>query len=380
MAFCPNFNSFSKLIRQIKHSVLIDEDKEKDLRYDVWTTTQKHVEDLFTKGVDSLPGGKANSQHVISKVEGALKRIDQSTESAPEFMSDIIDSNSNIEHSIALHEIMESVKGEADKARNLGIEVSKLTADGVLPVLPLSRVAASIGRKIAFQQRIRFKSNDTDKKTPAEIETMYYAVGNKALTELEEKGYVNLHKNPNTIKDYLDANEVHKDRVKTNITTNKVKGVSLNEDMFGIEAESEEAQYFLNRSGANIEDTQLGVITNVLSAVRQITQPATITMPDKAPTKSMADLAEGDDQFIKIDEETAKIRKKLYDTPVYVHSTIHDLMGMLNKESAKTGQSGSNIIREAFGDHPQLIRSLFGLKRSDDYSVDKKESVSGQNL
>lgn len=380
MAFCPNFNTFSKFVRAIKQSVLIDKDKDKDLRYDVWSTTQEHVATLFKKGVDALPGGRNNSSHVMSKVESALLRIKASPKSASKFVTDIIEDDENIAYSIALHELMESVKGESDKARNLGIDVVSISNTGVLPALPMSRVAASIGRKIAFQQGFRFKSDKTDKKTPAEIETLYYAVGNRALLALEKKGYVVMRDNLGTIKDYITSDEMNVEFPEINVITKNALSVSLNERKFGIKAGTTEAAYFLKRTDSDIAGTKLGVIADMLGAVRQITQPSTIVMPDKAPTKTMEELAEGDDQNIAPDEKTEKIRKKLYDTPVYVHNTIHELMTLLNEESVKTGKSGSKIIKEGFSGHPTLINSLFGLKRSDDYSIDKKESVAGQNL
>ena len=380
MAFCPKFTTFSELVRGINHNVLINKDKEKDLRYDIWGTTPAEVRNLFEKGTEALPGGDSNSPHVIDKVEGALKRILASDKEAKNFQDDIINDESSIAYSIALHEIMESIKGEADKARNLGIPVESIAADGILPTLPMSRVAASIGRKIAFQQGHRFKSNKSDPKTAVDIETMYYAVGNRALVELQEKGYVTLHENPATIKDYIEKSEIKQEFPKLGITTTKVQGISLVESKFGIEPDTEQAKYFLNRTAADLTNTELGVTTDMLSAVRNITQPATITLPDKEAKMTMEELAELDDPRVKIPKKIAEARKKLYDTPLYVNNSVHDLMMLLSKESQASGKSASTIIKEKFGAHPSLINSLFGLKRSQDYSVDKKESVRGQNL
>lgn len=380
MTFCPKFTTFKNFVRGIPHSVLIDETTERDLRYDIWNTNDKKVREMFTKGAESLPENENNSSHVIDKVKGALNRIDQAEKDADQFMDDIIYNDDNIALSIALHELMESVKGEADKARNLGIPVDTLASDGILPTLPMSRVAASIGRKIAYQQKFRFKTNKDDAKTAAEIETLYYAVGNKALGMLQEKGYVKMHKNPPTIKDYLTRAEVKKEFPKINQKTNKYQGITLQEDKFGVEPGNEQANYFLNRTAADLSGTELEVITNALSAVRQVTQPAAITVPEKSATKSEKELAANDDRNITIDKKTAKARKKLYDNAVYLDTEIHSLMGMLAAEAEKTGKTGSQIVRDKFGKHPSLIKSLFGIKRSQDYSVDKKESVRGQNL
>lgn len=291
MAFCPNFNSFSKLIREIEHSVLIDKDKDKDLRYDVWGTTQEHVVNLFQKGVSALPGGKNNSNAVITKIENALRRVSESPKDPKEFINEIINDENNIEYSIALHELMESIKGESDKARNLGIDISEITNKGVLPALPMSRIAASIGRKVAFQQGFRFKTDENNRKTAAQIEEMYYAVGNKALVALEKKGYVTLNSKVPTIKDYIDITELKKEFPKVGITTNRALSVSLDETKFNIKPNSEESHYFTKRTEADLTDTTLGAITDMLGAVRQITQPATIVMPDKTAYKSEASVS-----------------------------------------------------------------------------------------
>jgi len=382
MSFCPNYNYFTKYIQAFRQNVEIDKQKDKDLRYNVWGTTATHVSEMFSKGIDALPWDDNNSQHVKSKIERSLKNITESPKSIQGFMKDIInnDDGNNIEFSIALHELMESVKGEADKARNIGIEISEVSETGVLPSLPLSRLAASIGRKIAYQKGYRFKSQEVNPSTAAEIETLYYAIGKLALEGLEQKGYVKVSDGMSTIKDYIDITELSKEFPKTNVATDKVLSVSLDEKKFGIKANTPESAYFLNRTESDLTDTELGTITDVLRAVRQVTQPSQYQLPDASPTQTMEELAERDDQNIGIDPKTEAVRKKLYDTPVYVHSSVHDLMTLLNKEAMKTGKSASKIIKEKFQGHQEVINSLFGLKRSDDHSIDKKESVAGQNL
>lgn len=382
MAFCVNYNKFQEFLHKINQTVEIDKNKEKDLRYDVWSTTSKQVSDLINKGVDSITWDENKSRHIKSRIEAALKRVDESPESASDFVKDIIndEDGNNIEYSIALHELMESVKGEADKARNLGIEISEISNDGILPSLPLSRIAASIGRKIAYQKGYRFKSQKINESTPAEIETLYYGIGKLALSGLELKGYVKLQENLSTIKDYIEENELKKEFPKTNIKTDKVLSVSLTVDKLGIKPGTAEVYYFLNRSESDITDTKLGTITDIMRAVKQVTQPAEIALPDTKIKLSKKQLAENDDPNIVINPITEEVRKSLYDKPLYVNKSIHSLITLLNKESLRSGRSASQIVKDKFNGHPTLINSLFGLKRSDDFSIDKKESVAGQNL
>lgn len=382
MAFCVNYNKFQEFLHKINQSVEINKNTEKDLRYDVWSTTSKQVSDLINKGTESITWDENKSRHIKSRIESALKRVDESPESASDFIKDIIndEDGNNIEYSIAMHELMESVKGEADKARNLGIDVSEVSNDGILPSLPLSRIAASIGRKIAYQKGYRFKSQKINESTPAEIETLYYGIGKLALSGLELKGYVKLQENLSTIKDYIDIGELKKEFPKTNVKTDKVLSVSLSTDKLGVKPGTPEADYFLNRSESDITDTKLGTITDILRAVKQITQPAEIALPDTKVKLSKKQLAENDDPNIVINPVTEEVRKNLYDKPLYVNKSIHSLITLLNKEALRSGRSASQIIRDKFQGHPTLINSLFGLKRSDDFSIDKKESVSGQNL
>ncbi len=385
MSLCTLVNEvFDKYINGIDQAVEIEKDKDKKLRYNVWKTTSAEVKGLFEKGISVLPkGDEFNSQPVLSKIERALERINESDKTADVFMAQVINSDSNIEMSIALHEVMESVKGESDKARNLGIEVSAVTAHRVLPALPLSRIAASIGRKIMFQKGYRYSSAETDKKTSAEIETLYYQAGWEAIQLLDKKGYLTISDDINTIKDYINATDLKKKNPETNVVTNgdnNVMSVALNEEKFGIKADSVEAKYFLDRTESDVTDTSMGVIIDTLGAVRQITQPSTIVLPDTEVKQTAEDLAERDDQRTALDPVMAEVRKKLYDTPVYVQNTVHGFMELLNKEAFKKNKSGSKLIQDKLKAHPLLVESLFGIKRADNFSVDKKQSIKGQNL
>jgi hypothetical protein len=319
MSLCTLVNeAFDKYITGIDQAVEIEKTKDKALRYNVWETTSEHVSSLFKKGTSVLPKGKEyNSQHVLTKIENALRRINQSAKTAEVFQAQVIDSENNIDMSIALHEVMESVKGEADKARNLNIDVSAITSQKVLPSLPLSRVAASIGRKILFQKGFRYSSAKTDKKTSAEIEALYYQAGFDALSLLQDKGYVDINENINTIKDYINVTELNKTFPETNVVTdsdNMVMSVSINEKKMGIEAGTVEADYFLNRTDSDLTDKRLGVIVDMLTAVRQITQPSTIVLPDNKVKQTAKELAARDDQKTALDPVTDRVRKKILST------------------------------------------------------------------
>ena len=377
---CPDLKDFARNLFKFDETVEIDKDKDKPLRFNVWAVTPDHVKNLFKNDTtDGLPQ-KNVSRAVMQKIDNSLKRIRESAESAATFRKEILDTRGNILHSIALHEIMESVKGESDKARNKGIEISSITNDGILPALPLSRVAASIGRKIMFQKGYRFKSAKKEEGSAKNIEEMYYTVGKNTLDDLAEKGYVDIHEGLATIKDYIDEADMKKEFPEKELTTDKVMSVSINTKKLGIKADTPESQYFLNRTAANLNDTELGTITEMLRTVRQVTQASTIVLPEIKIGMSLEDLAEKDAPGMTLDTKTAAIRKQIYDTPTFVNGSMHDLMKLLNEEVNDTGESATTILSDTLGKESGAVQSLFGLKRSDDYSVDKKESIAGQNL
>ena len=380
MKNCMNFNDFKRFIHATDKEVAIDRDKDKKLRFNVWETTPEHIKNLFEgKGIDAELEKDA-SLHVLSKIERALQRINESTKPAAEFKKKILDSEYNIELSIAMHELIESVKGEADKARNMGIEITKVSPDGILPALPRSRLAASIGRKIAFQKGYRFKSFKENPATPVEIETLYATLGENALQGLVDKGYAEFHTELPTIKDYLTRAELKKEKLRKELTTTNALSVSLKSDVLGVKENSQEAHYFLKRSSADLYETELGTITDMLRVVRQVTQPSTIVLPDTKATMSKEDLRDLDDPNVYLSDTLEDAREKLYKAPLYVHDSLHGLFQELNKEVMRTGKSATSLVTKAFGIKKSMLNSLFGLKQSDDYSIDKKESVSGQNL
>ena len=373
-----------KYLHDIDQKVEVNKHKDKPLRFNIWEITQAHVADMFGKGGLAKIPKEGNSPQVLKKIENALKRVESNTEreAAADFFDSVISDPENIAMSVALHEIVESVKGEADKAQNLGIDVVSV-ANETLPVVPMSRVAASIGRKLVYQMGHRFKSQEENRSTSEEIEALYYGAGKLALERLSQAGYVDLHSNLPSIKDYINKDELKLDYVESNVKTVKGKHVltvSLNEEAMGI-ADGNTISYFTNRSEADISNTKLGVITSALGAIRQVTQPSTIVAPDTSVRLTPEDLLDLDNNYLTPDPVTDSARQKLYENPLYVNTPVHGLMGLLNKRVLDSGESGSDIVKKLFGKkNSGLIESLFGIKRSDAHSKDKKESIAGQNL
>lgn len=387
---CPNRKDFVKLIVGIDKATEIKKKKENPLRYDVWGTTDADVLTMLDSlTAESLPEQESNSVSIFNKLKSTLIRIQKNPRKPTKLIEDLksADDQDVIRMSIALHEMMESVKGEADKARGADIAITDIATEGVLPGMPTARIAASIGRKILFQQGYRIKNTEEDKKTPVDVEALYHTVGRNALSLLEDKGYVKFSEDSGTIKDYILAKDVDKafqGRARGDssvpVVTDTSK-VSLVDSKFGIsDIESQEALYFLHREVSDISNTELGAVTDALSAIRQITQPAKYRAPDKHKVMSNQDFREADDQNVKLGDTSHDVRKKLYEKPLKVHNAVHELLSLLHAEVEKTGSTATKILKRKYKTTPHLFRALFGVKNSDLFSIDKRESTAGQNL
>ena len=207
---CPNFDKFLEAILEFDQKVIIDQDKDKPLRYNVWETLQSEVAAVTDKLSTKVLPDENQSLRIAEKIQNAIKRIKSNPKDGGSIQEDIFNDDNNIALSIALQEVMESVKGEADKARNMGQDPSTVSKSGVLPALPLSRVAASIGRKIAFQKGYRFKRG-TDEESAALIESFYYSIGKEAIADLERKGYATIDDGIPTLMDYQNKKDLKKD-------------------------------------------------------------------------------------------------------------------------------------------------------------------------
>ena len=395
---CIPLDVFLKHVKQF-NQVTINPDTEKNLRFQVWDIKPEHVHKLVnSQSSEGLPG-RYDSKHVLAKIDSALNRIRKSRKKASQFIEDIVGNDStgvdggSITNSIALHEVMEAIKGEANKARNNSIELELVSENKFLPRLPLSRVAASVGRKIMYSSQARFKSNEDSVKNAAEIEQMYYTVGLNALRDLEAKGYVNMQEGEATIADYDDSQKSN-DKSTTNATvTTEARSVTLNTKKLGLskykaaskngksQSLTDEASYFLSKQTSSIQGTELGTIVDILGVVRNVTQPSAITIPDLGSPDTKRDLKDGDPDGNVQSPSTEKAREKLYKNPLYVNSAVHEFLKLLSRQgSDSSGESAVKMLTEGFAGNKVMLQSLFGIKFSDDHSVDRKDSVSGQNL
>jgi len=393
--YCPSIESYIRYHREL-NGIDINPDTEKNTRFDVWSVTPKNIHEMINSNSSAEMPGIEASRYVKSKINNALSRVAKSKVDISDFLADIIGNDkdnidtANADKSIALREVMEAIKGEADKARNNDIDMSLLEVEGILPALPLSRIAASIGRKSLYFDQIRFKSNDESVKDAAEIEQLYYTHGLIILRQLEDKGYVNFHEDHPTIRDYTDS-EIADNKFSTAATVvTDVRSISLNTDKLGVSKFdskkptelTQEAAFFLNRTESDIKGTKLGKIVDVMTAVGHVTQASLTELPDTVEADPNRVLSDNDPKSNVNDPISDSARQKLYDNPLRVNKSVHGLIKLLSEAMEEAGQdsSASQIIAKAFKGSPIKFNSLFGIKASNDFSVDRKESIQGQNL
>lgn len=390
MRGCIPRSLFDEYIQELDETSLVNEQEHNDLRFDIWSIVNTDLQDVIGKSnLDKLKS-EHNSRFVFTRITNALRRLKRAVGKGQEFKKDIIDHPNNIQLTIALHELMESVKGEADKARNNGIELSKLISGEFLPSVPMARVVASIGRKIAFQKGIRFTRKDDSKKSfarsAADIEELYYGLGRLAVEELESLGYVKIHEDATIIQDFVRIDDLRDAGKPLTVKEVRGPGISLVEKKLHIGQEGskipvhkrESVKYFLNRTAANLDQTELGAITDMLRIARQLTQPSSVVLPDTRFERTPEDLRKKD--VVTLDPEMDEARLALYNTPLYVNNAVHEMLRLLNQMVAEDGRSASALLTTRLGVEEGAVQSLLGLKVSDDYSIDKKESIGGQNL
>ncbi len=390
---CPDPAHVKSLVIGIDKVIEIDKNKENDLRFDVWETTPNMLRKLMTSlNIEDLPESERNSVSIRDKLSRTLARIKSNENKATGFTDSVIKDNKAdpIALSIALYEMMEAVKGEADKSRNLETSLGAIAPNGILPGLPVARIAAVIGRKILFQKGYRIKSTQENQKTPVDVEALYLAVGTNALNNLETKGYVKFFNDKATIKDYTLSEDMGKPfqgkgrnsgrNKNEGETTRHTKAVALNEKTLGIVKGTNEERYFTDRNKSDITDSPLAALTDTLSAIRQITQPSEIDLPHTDNVMTDAEFRAKDDQKVKVGDTLHKVRKKLYEKPLKVNNAVHELLQLLHQEVLASGLPATKVIRGMLNTSPEVFRSLFGVKNSDLFSVDKTSSIAGQNL
>jgi len=397
MSKCPDPRLFNEYVREL-NMVNVEENTEKNFRYNVFAVDPEDINVAVRNGNADLLPGIEKAKPVLNKVDNALgraalsyKNLDSGHKSiVNKFRDDFVGKKNDANEdaalmSIAMLELIDATKGDVDKARKYGLDTKGTLIGNTIPAVPLSRLAASIGRKSMFTYGLRFQSTKGDKKTAAEIESLYYMEGLVGLELLQKAGYLDFSTGVTTIQDYKISGTVDEDYAPAKLVTG-VRSVFLNTKALGIKnttadgVEAAETAHFNDRSGADLSRTALGVIVETLGAIRNVTQPSNDIAPDTVKKPKSLPLKRNDPYGNVQNESTESGRQKLYDSPLYVSKEVHKFASALSRITDGVKEpSASGYLKRLYAKAPLLLKSVFGIQTSNEQSVDNNERTTGQN-
>lgn len=372
---CPPRKTVRSLLQSLDKAVAVQKDANNPLRVNVMEIGDSVVLQLLTRlDVSPLDNyGIEISTSLKNKLKSALKRYKKNESKDPKIVRNIV-STDVVPLSIATKDILDAVQGESQKYKKYNLDQPQ-----GLPNVPLPRLAASIGRKIAYKSGFRFantaSNSQTYKASPSEIEGMYYVLGMAAIKRLENVGAITLHKNAPTVKDYVTDKELDVTFPEIGVITAEVPSLSLNKEYFGIK----DTAYFTDLDSDSIAGTPFGAVVDLLKAANYVLQPTHYRVPDTSAAKNY-DYTAVDARNIQPDPISHEAREKLYKKPLTVNAGAHKFLQLLHKEVERSGDNASTILNRIFKNRPLLYQNLFGIKNHNRVSVDKQSSVAGQNL
>ncbi len=378
---------FATVRRLAKERILADFD-EKDVRVNLWDITGEAIRDMVHKGV--LTKGVAEhigTGAVTEKLKNALRRTRKNQSVLDEFLQKLgnrvigtkgeFDSDVMRNQAIALSVVLESVKGEVDKAGNEGLRVEQIGSHGgAIPNLPAHRLAATIGRKILYAQGFRL-TKKTNRKgraitSPAQVELAYYSVGLRHLQNLEKNGFLSIEKDKPTIKDYLRGRESRRKHGEEAIIYD-VPAVILNPEAFGIDmkniANDPAMEYFTNQANARLEDTDMDTMLGALRAINLVSDPEHVTFPNGEYRNA--------DAYVPGDT-VEDARSFLEETPHHIDPDVESFIGLLADKVKKGTSSASRWIANNIVTG-RVHKNLFGVERDNSF-VSDQASLTGRNL
>ncbi len=361
-------------------------EQDPDVRVNIWEIWDEAVDAMIRN--QTVPQGM-ESNRIQQKLQTALANVRNQEETLDPFIENLQttftddgkvtgDMLAMRQQAIALQEVMDSLKGEVDKAGNEGIDVKDVSAGkGEIPNLPAHRLAATIGRKIMYLEGYRFKKGEGKGAQSRHVEFSYYMIGMTALESLEDNGFIKLHEagaQP-TIKDYLDNINQNRDYRPGKNITHDVPAVELKLKSLGIKSKSDPAmKYFTDRATAEIDNHPLNVYVNALRAINLVSQPENITFPD---TTKPSEVRHNIDVY-QPDSVVEGTRKELETKPVYIDSDLHDFFLLMYNDLKNTDRSASSWLNDQITNQ-KTLRNLFQVERSNSVVADQA-SFSGRNL
>lgn len=383
---CIKIEDFMDLLKDIAQAVEIDQLGDRETRVNVWKIADETVDTM----IDTLevPNQVFDaSGHTSRKLANDLNIPANHKEKIAQLVtrmkenSLLGDSDAKAMRSqmVALKEVMAAVKGEVDKANNMNVELDVISPDGV-PNVPMSRVAAMIGRKVLYQNGYRATSLGDDGKA-AQSEHLYYLVGEKILESLEAGGFVKINEansGQSTLVDYIQGDKAKVDRSKP--TSDKVKSITFLPKSLGVskDKDSNDMDALLGRSSEG-SDSVFGSYQKIIDAVHRVTVPEKITFPTIG-SENRDNKVRHQRNSYEASKELKKAVKEVEDKPLYLNSDIHSLLGNIAKEIEGSGMSASSWIRRNKNvNDSAILASLFNVEKSNDIVSDNASHV-GRNI
>lgn len=376
---CTPRNTVKGMLRNIAKDVEIDRNTDKETRVNVWEITDKKVMDMFESfsskdvQVDSkrIKGKLDRSLDVAEKFRPAMQTFVKSLQTVTVNGVQTTSDKSARHQAIALKDIMDSIKGEIDKAGNENVNINDISNDGVNPYIPLHRLAATIGRKILYLEGYRFKKISDSKGSAVDVERAYYRSGMVAINNLQDNGFISVHEGRGSIKDYLD--DISSKRNYSEKVTTEVSVVELNLKAFDVTAKSSAKKYFTDKSIIDINNHPLSAYVKVIESINYVSQPSNITLPSTSPIKER----KNQDAYTLTPEMEAA-RKELESNPVFIDSDLHSFFDLLHKELKDSDMSASKWISNHIKD-TETLKNLFKVEKINIVLADQSSHV-GRNL
>lgn len=401
---CKSTKWIGSWLAQLTENVVIDPKAEKETRVNIWNITADDIANTLKEFSSSKLNNdeKIPSKRMVQKLERNLKSMSEFKSESDAFISklsgsDVIpDDNVALRnHAIALDMVMETVKGEVNKAENNNLELSKISNESGLPYIPAHRLAATIGRKILYTQQLRIrkevevtkdpitgKETKTVLGTPTDVELAYYMAGMTALEGLAKKGFVEITESNNlqtTIKDYstnINAKPNYEDN-----TTSEVKAIGLNPEAFGAKDVSRDNKdpivaYLKNDTKSNSKEFEI-FSKSYLSTIKSINM-LSVPVNKVMPATSYKDLQQFNTNKYTPTGTLAETKAELESNPLMLQESIHNFLKVMHKELKNSTQNASSFIKDSVL-YPETLKSLFKVDSNNVVTSDS-DSFSGRNI
>lgn len=327
--------------------------------------------------------GKLRSKQVKGKLDALLEKLSSSkSKDLPKFIETLKTSKDEkndpsrvLRHqSMGIKLIMDTIKGEFDKADKYGVPLDSIADSNGIPNIPLHRLAATLGRKIYFSEGFRFKKRDNESVNNAgSVEHSYYRVGLTALNNLQDNGFINLIE-PGKADTILDFIEEGKNSINySKRVTNDVAALTINLDAFK-DSISEKKKHGILNSYSEMLSVVSEDYMNTVSAVDLLSSPRDV----KKPATEYSKLEQVKRNAYEPGDTLSKVKKELESNPVYLQEDIHSFYSLLHKTLKDSPESASQFIQKKIHD-PIMFNQLFGVELNNPIDSDA-DSFKGRNL